>query len=165
MRPAIVILSLAAVGFSTTGHATVEVGGGGSALQVRASGDAISDIIAAISKVVTVRFRTSIPLETMIGGTYSGSTETVIARLLSNHNYSFAISHNREVIEVSVYGRWLEPIPAPVAMQTRAAPSQHPATPPQPNPNPDHDTRYAPARGARVSGEPAVPWGARVGRQ
>ena len=99
----VLAVSLMAAGISTTGHATVNIEGVVTALRVTASEDAISDVLAAISAAVNVRYRTSIPLDTRISGTYSGSAERVIARLLKDYN--FAIEHHGEAIEVSVFGK------------------------------------------------------------
>ncbi len=116
------LLSLGAAGLPAASHAAVQVGGGGSALEVKASGDAISDVLVAISKVVTVRYRTSVQLGTTISGTYRGSVDTVIAHLL--RDYSFAIRHNGKSIEVSIFGRWTGqpnqnlPTPSPLMTST-----------------------------------------------
>ena len=98
-------LVLAVMGLSTPSHATVEIEGAASTLQVRASGDAISDVLTAISTVASVRYLTEIPRGVTITGTYSGSAEAVIARLLSG--YSFAMRRTGELLEVSIYGRWV----------------------------------------------------------
>jgi hypothetical protein len=112
--PRLVVLALslaAAMGVSSTGNAKVEIEGIVPALHVRASGDAIADVLAAISTVVDVRYRTSIPLETIISGTYSGSADRVIARLL--RDYNFTIVHNGEALVVSVYGNALSATSTP----------------------------------------------------
>ena len=138
------VLSLAVVGLSTPSDAKVEIEGADSTLlQVRASGDAISDVLTAISKVANVRYRAAIPLGTTITGTYSGSAEAVIARLLSD--YSFAMRHTGEVLEVSIYGRWLS---NPSTQHSPSTPTSTPtllATPAPDHaamPNPRDDSRY-----------------------
>ncbi len=136
------------MGFSTTSYAKVEIGDVVSVLHVRASEDAISDVLAAISKVINLRYRTSVRLERMISGDYEGSVESVIARLLKDYN--FVIGHTGEVIEVSVYGMGLgdsstpnspmSPTVVPAPPAPPAAPQQHPAAVSQPNPQ--RDIRY-----------------------
>ena len=100
--PTALALSFFALLIPTMGHAKVEIEGVESNLRVRASGEAISEILAALSAVVSVRYRTPVSLDSKISGTYSGSVEQVIARLL--RDYNFVIDHKGEVIEVSVYG-------------------------------------------------------------
>jgi hypothetical protein len=145
--PRLIVLALslaAAMAVSTTGHAKVEIEGIVPALHVRASGDPIADVLAVISTVVNVRYRTSVPLETNISGTFSGPAERVIARLL--RDYNFTIVHNGEALEVSVYGNALS------ATSTQNSPSSMILTPPPlgtpsepelaPQMNPHRDTRY-----------------------
>ena len=143
-----VVFIMAALPLSATSHAAVEIQGDVSALRVTASGDSISDVLAAISKIANLRYRTSVQLQTVISGSYSGSAESVIARLLSD--YSFAMSHNGKALEVSIYGRWLaaagaQSTPAPasaglVPLQRAVAPQPGPAVPVQRNPQ--RETRY-----------------------
>ena len=102
-RLTVLVLGVLAAGIPTTSHAKVDIEGAATALRVTTSKDAISDVLAAISTAVNVRYRASIPLNATISGTYSGSAERVIARLLEG--YDFVIGHNGNVIEVSVFGR------------------------------------------------------------
>jgi hypothetical protein len=104
-RLAVLMLSLIIASTSTTSHATVDVEGDVTALRVTTSEDVISDVLAAISMAVNVRYRTSVPVDAKISGIYSGSAEMVITRLLEGYN--FAIGHKGEVIEVSVFGKGL----------------------------------------------------------
>jgi hypothetical protein len=143
-----IVLGLAGLAFSRTSHAAVEIQGNVAALHLTANGDPISDALAAISKVANLRYRTTVQLGTVIGGSYSGSAESVIVRLL--RGYSFAIGHKGEMLEVSIYGQWLgaastqttqtSPFPTPVPVQTAASPERHPAVAAPPNPR--RDTRY-----------------------
>src|SRR5262245_2932753 len=138
----VLLLSLATLAFSRTSHATVEIQGDVSGLRLTASGDSISDVLAAISKVANLRYRTTVELGTMISGSYSGSAESVIARLL--RDYSFTIGRKGEVLEVSVYGQWRGPtgspttlssqIPAQVPRQAAVAPDRRPTSDVMANP-------------------------------
>jgi hypothetical protein len=99
------VLALAALcaGLPTTGHAKVAIEGVVTALRVTTSDDALSDVLASFSTTFNVRYRTSVALDTIINGTYSGSVERVIARLLEG--YGFTMEYKGEAIEISVFGR------------------------------------------------------------
>jgi len=140
----VTLVVLAGLAFSRTGHATVAIQGDVSALRLTASGDSISDVLAAISKITNLRYRTAVQLGA-ISGSYSGTAESVIARLL--RDYSFAIGHKGEVLEVSIYGQWRVPTSAPmpqpsvpVPRQAAAVPNRHPALDAPVNLH--RDTRY-----------------------
>jgi hypothetical protein len=143
----LVVLALslaAATGVSTSGHAKVEIEGIATALNVRASKDPIVDVLAAISTVVDVQYRTSIPLETVISGTYSGSAGGIITRLLRDYNYT--IVHNGEALEVSVYGNALSAKSTPNSSSSTILTPPPLGTPAEPElvspANPHRDTRY-----------------------
>jgi hypothetical protein len=104
---AALMLSLIGAAISTPGHAKVGIEGDVTDLRVTASEDTISDILAVVSTAFNLRYRTSIPLETRISGTYSGSATRVIARLLRDYNFNFVIGHKDEMIEVLVFGNGL----------------------------------------------------------
>lgn len=135
----------------------------GPVIQVRADGEAMSEVLADISKAVDLRYRTSIQLDATVSAAYSGPADTVVTRLLSDNGYSFAISHRGETIVVSVYGRWLTGVATEkFASNPIPAPALTPA-PLQPSPAREQQHLAAeqgtPGRPASPPPEPRVPWG------
>jgi len=128
-----------------------ETAGAVSAIQVSASGDAMSKVLTDIAKMIDLQYRTTVPLDAAVNATYSGPADTVVRRLLSDNGYGFAISRRDKVMIVTIYGRWLEgtstqisesnPVPTPVppepaptaekerAVEQQAAIRQHPSPP------------------------------------
>ena len=96
--------------------ADVRVDGDLKALQLRASGDSLADVLARFDTLFAVKVRSAVPLSTEINGSYSGSLSQVVARLLDGYNY--VIKTDRELTEILVFGRAGE-----VAVVPKAKPS------------------------------------------
>jgi hypothetical protein len=115
---ATLLLGVLWAGVSTTGHAEVNVTGSLTATRVMTNQDAISDVLSAIAATLNVRYRTSVPLDGVVSGTYSGSFGQVISRLLNGYNY--VIRHDGETVEIVVFGKHGE---RPVAVRPPSDPS------------------------------------------
>ena len=62
-------------------------------------------MLAALSKTLPVRVRTSIPLDKVIHGTYSGSLQQVLSRVLDGYNYIIKpLDKTAEVVVIGVPG-------------------------------------------------------------
>jgi hypothetical protein len=128
-RFAVLLLTVGGAAIPTTGNAKVNIEGTATEVRVTTSQDAISDVLDAFSAIFNLRYRTSAPLDAVISGIYSGSTERVISRILAG--YDFTIGHNGKVIEISVYGKSLgatsaNPGPRPVEATPALAPVPSP---------------------------------------
>jgi hypothetical protein len=71
-------------------------------LQVEAHESQVGEVLAALSKTLQVRVRTSIALDKVINGTYSGSLKEVVSRVLDG--YSYVIKPLNMSVEVVVIG-------------------------------------------------------------
>ena len=96
------VVAALACGLATSASAEVQVQGNLDGLRLLASGDALSDVLSALSAELPVRFRTAVPLSGEIKGAFSGPLTQVIARLLSGHNY--VIKMDRGQAEIIVLG-------------------------------------------------------------
>jgi hypothetical protein len=88
-------------GLAVPGHAEVHVEGSPAAVRVTAKQASVADVLAAIATIVRVKYRSAIPLETRVTGTYSGSPSTVLNSLLENYDY--VIERQQQAIEISVF--------------------------------------------------------------
>jgi hypothetical protein len=113
-------------GLFSPAHAEVQVAGSLAAVRITTNQDAISDVLSALAATFNVRYRTAIPLDTAVNGTYSGSFGRVIYRLLDGYNY--VIKTDRESTEIVVFGKSgqgaIRPIP-PVAPPIEYRRSDH----------------------------------------
>jgi hypothetical protein len=92
-----------ACGIATTASAEVHVEGDLSSLRVTASGDMLSDVLSAFGSRFQVKYRTTVPLNVEISGTYWGSLSQVMSRLLDG--YIYVIKNEQDLTEVIVFGR------------------------------------------------------------
>jgi hypothetical protein len=100
-----------ACSLATAASAEVHVEGNLSALRLTASGDALSDVLAAFGTLLPVKYRTSVPLNVEINGAYSGSLSQVVSRLLDGYNY--VIKQDSALTEIIVFGKRGEAAEAP----------------------------------------------------
>jgi hypothetical protein len=91
-----------ACGLAANAFAEVRVEGDFNVLRVTASGDGLSDVLSALN-VLPVKYRTAVPLNTEINGTYSGSFSQVVSRLLNG--YSYVIKRDQTAVEIVVLGQ------------------------------------------------------------
>jgi hypothetical protein len=103
-----VLLSLLGAGASTVGHAEVNVSGTVASIRIVTSQESISKILSAVGEGLTVRYRSAVPLDDLVSGTYSGSLSEVVSRLLSGYNY--VIKHDAGTVEIVVLGRHGAPV-------------------------------------------------------
>ena len=108
-------LSLAC-GLITPANADIRVDGDLKALQLRATGDSLADVLARIDTLFAVKVRSAVPLTSEVRGSYSGSLSQVMARLLNGYNYVIKI--DRDLTEILVFGRAGEAAIAPKATPT-----------------------------------------------
>lgn len=111
-------LAVPAAGVSTS-RADVDVAGTASDLRVTTSQDRAAEVLAVLATRFSVKYRAAVPLDHTLSGTYSGSLEQVLSRLLEGYNY--VTKHDGGTIEVIVFGKNGE---RPVAVQQPAPASK-----------------------------------------
>ena len=82
--------------------ASARVSGSAQSMSVNAENSSIKEVLSALSKQFKLRFESSATLDKQITGTYQGSLQGVVARLLEGYN--FFITTNQGVLVVTVLG-------------------------------------------------------------
>ena len=97
-----ILVALSAWSFGNTARAEVRVEGTVQDVHISAKDAAIADVLAALRAKFCFRYRSSIPLDLAASGTYSGSLQRVIGRLLDR--YDHVITVNRDGVEAIIVG-------------------------------------------------------------
>jgi hypothetical protein len=109
----------------TCAHAEVRVQGDIAAVRVDANQAQISEVISALGPAFNLRYRTSIPLNKTISGTYMGSLGSVLARLLDGFNYVIKTEQDKiEVLIIGMRGDRAVPTAQPPAPASKSLASQ-----------------------------------------
>jgi len=117
IRRRYLLAAMALVGGLATGaSAEVHVEGNVNALRVTASGDKISDVLSAFGAQFPLKYRTGVPLDAEVTGSFSGSLSRVVSRLLDGYNY--VIKKDKDLTEIVVFSERGE---APVSPKTPPA--------------------------------------------
>ena len=155
-------------------RAEVRVSGQADALIVETREASVEEILAALRASFNLHYRISGALNRVITGTYSGSLQRVVARLLEGHNYVMQASagggeliifgpgaaggsaptEGRQVAVGAQQRELLTQNPSPAAqVREPSTPIGRPLGPPLPNAN---STRQGPAGALASSGFPAI---------
>jgi hypothetical protein len=95
----------------------VRIQGDAAAVQLDVRQARITDVLSALSKFDIV-FHSRIQLDEIRNGTYAGSLDYVVSRLLDGYDY--VIKQDKAKLEVSIYGKHGEQaVPAPVSIPNR----------------------------------------------
>ena len=106
--------------------AEVSVKGTAAALRVEAQQAPLSEVLSALEASLGVRHSSLVALDDVtVGGTYSGTLEDVLRRLLAGLNY--VIATREEAIEVVIVGRSGEAPPPFVDKPPASPPNANPA--------------------------------------
>ena len=99
----------------------LSIEGDAAALHVVVQQTTIEDVLSAL-KGFNVRYRSSIGLDELLNGTYAGSLDNVVARLLNGYNY--AIKLGSSGLEVTIFGKGdVFSVPGPNIIPVRRRPS------------------------------------------
>jgi hypothetical protein len=97
---------------ATQADAEVRVDGGRDEMQVRVENDTVGHVLETLGQNVSLHYRSAAPLNKVIGGSFSGSLEQVLSRVLAG--YDFAVRYNLQDVEIFVVGEsGVAPIPPP----------------------------------------------------
>jgi len=121
LRRGLAALGLACLSaFSATqADAEVLVDAGRDKIQVRVENDTVGHVLEALGQNVGLHYRSAAPLNKVIGGSFSGSLEHVLSRVLAG--YDFVVRYNPQGAELFVVGEsGAAPIPpAPIEASPR----------------------------------------------
>jgi opacity protein-like surface antigen len=102
-RPGLAVAALAvALMAPAAAFASAQVSGSQQAVNVNAQGSSIKEVLSALSQKFKLEFQSSANLDKPVSGTYQGSLQHVVARLLEGYN--FFITTNQGTLEVKVLG-------------------------------------------------------------
>jgi len=105
--------------FSDTG--AVRIKGDVTALELDVHQATLADVMTALRRF-NIRCQSSVALNDAVSGTYAGSLDHVLSRVLDGYNYT--IRHNQAELDVIVVGRSGERAsPAPLIIPIRQRPS------------------------------------------
>ncbi len=71
-------------------------------MQVRVENDTVGHVLEALGQNVSLHYRSAAPLNKVIGGSFSGSLEHVVSRVLAG--YDFVVRYNMQGVELFVVG-------------------------------------------------------------
>jgi hypothetical protein len=140
-------IALAMLVHAGSAYAEVVVTGPAESVSVEARNASVEEVLAALAKSFGVRYRTKTPLARRLNGSYAGSLDRVVRRILEGHD--FFVKTGPEGLEVVVIGQAGVPqsggAPA-MAVRAVTAPDMPPpavTTPPPPLPGaPRHRRRH-----------------------
>jgi hypothetical protein len=115
---------------SVPARAAVSVQVDAASVQVVADQATVSEVLSALSSALGIRYDTTANLDSVIGGTYSGSLDNVLGRILRGYNY--VIKTRNATVHVIVIGKVGNFPVGSGASPVELAPAQ-PATPPNIN--------------------------------
>jgi hypothetical protein len=111
----------AAISCSAPAHCEVSVQGSAAAVRIEAHEARLPEVLGALGTSLGVRYTSLIALdEVVIAGTYSGTLDDVLRRMLKGFNY--IIRSRDESVEVVIVGRPGNPLP-PAANREPASPA------------------------------------------
>jgi hypothetical protein len=117
-RVAFPALCIIGASVPATSQGKINIEGTLTAVRVTTAQDTVSDVLAAFCATLNVRYRTLVPLNRVISGTYTGTAAQVIKRLLEEQDY--VMRNDDEMIELTVYGGGLG---GPDTLDTRPGPA------------------------------------------
>jgi hypothetical protein len=99
------------VAVAQSARADVQVQGDADQVRIAAHDATIAQVLAALGPAYNVRYRSAIPLDEAVSGTFSGPLGRVIARVLEG--YSYTVARKQDALEVVVIGkRGVREVPA-----------------------------------------------------
>jgi hypothetical protein len=85
------------------GTAPLQLKGGATALRLDLRQTTITDVLSALRTAFHINYRSAIPLDEPLNGTYAGSLEYVIARVLMGYNY--VLKQDSAKIDLIIFGK------------------------------------------------------------
>jgi hypothetical protein len=96
------LLCLSAFSATEARAEVVVVDGERDRMQVSVDNDTVANVLQALEEKGNLRCRSSLPLNKVIGGSFSGSLGQVLSRVLVG--FDFVVRYNPQGVEVVVYG-------------------------------------------------------------
>jgi|SRR6516165_2343856 hypothetical protein len=97
-----VLLAPLLLAAQTPAHAEANVTGTVDSVRLEAHAASLEEVLSAFGTAFNLRYHTSTALVESVNGTYSGSLQRLLSRLLDGYNFVIKTSDNE--IEVAIYG-------------------------------------------------------------
>jgi hypothetical protein len=110
--------------------AEAQIQGSPEAVRIETQNSSIEEVLAALGNAFDLRYRSSANLAKQLSGTYEGSLQRVVARVLEG--YDFVLRNNKGKIEITVLGTRGAAPAAAVASATSNPPKAAPIPPAMP---------------------------------
>ena len=124
---------------STSVRAEIQVTGGSEAITVEAKEASVEELLIALKKAYGLQYGSSANLSRSVSGTFAGSLQQVVSRMLSLQGYDFIAETSAQGVIVAVYGKSTAPLSTvAVAPQAAPVPKQPPPLPSRPTALPPH---------------------------
>ena len=104
-----VLLAIFVQAFSISARAEVQVTGEPDAIQVDAKEASVEELLTALRKSYHLQYWSSANLSLFVSGTYSGSLQQVVSRVLSLQGYNFIAETSEHGTIVAVYDKSAPP--------------------------------------------------------
>jgi hypothetical protein len=118
---------------ATQADAEVRVLGDRDEMQVRVENETVGHVLEALGQSVDLRCRSAAPLDKVIGGSFSGSLEQVLSRVLAG--YDFVVRYDIQSAELLVVGKSAAAPMPPPAVESSPQPQTAPTGADQDAPN------------------------------
>jgi len=96
------LIALLLIAMASPAQAEVHVSGNAQAVRIEAQDVVLDDVLSALNQKLDLKYRTAVPLQKRINGTYEGPVRQVLSRLLDG--YDFFVKDAGGAIEVVVIG-------------------------------------------------------------
>ncbi len=134
-----VLLAFFLQGSSMSARAEVQVTGGSNGITLEAKEASVEELLAALKKAYGLQYGSSANLSRSVSGTFAGSLQQVVSRMLSLQGYDFIAETSTQGVIVAVYGKSTAPLSTvAVAPQAAPVPKQPPPLPSRPTALPPH---------------------------
>ena len=99
------LLGMSGQALSLGARAEVQITGEGDAVQVDAKEASVEELLSALRKAYGLRYSSSANLSRSVSGTYAGSLQQVVSRVLMLQDYDFLAETTEHGTIVAVYGK------------------------------------------------------------
>jgi hypothetical protein len=126
-----ILLATFVLALSMNARAEIQVTGGSEAITVEAKEASVEEMLIALKKAYGLQYASSANLSPSISGTFAGSLQQVVSRVLSLQGYWFIAETSAQGIMVAVYDMSTAPVSnVKLAHKVASAPSDLPPSPP-----------------------------------
>lgn len=102
---ALILLAIFMQALAMSAQAEVRITGESDAVKIDATEASAEELLTELGHAYGLRYRSSADLNRSISGTFTGSLQEVVSRVLSLQGYDFGVETSADGIVVAVYGK------------------------------------------------------------